>query len=109
MATTGSGILGGLPLDEYTKGCPPGWKENMKQYPFRLYLEKLRLWNRMTDCDEVAKGATIVGRLKGKAYTSAMKLKITRAVQEPDAAGNPQWAAKTNFCSQHRQLQQSRT
>lgn len=78
--------VGGLPLDEYTKSCPPGWKENVANYPYRRYLEKLRLWNRITDCEEHQKAATIVGRLKGKANTMAMKTKVTGVVQEVDPA-----------------------
>lgn len=77
--------LTGLPLDEYTKGTPPGWKEHLPKYPYRLYLEKLKLWNRITDVEEGGKGATIVGRLKGNAYTTAMKTKVTRQV--PDGLG----------------------
>ena len=67
MAADGRGI----PLDEYTKATPPGWKPHMQDYSLRLYLEKLRLWLRTTDIgtgDPAKVGPTVVGRLRGAAY-----------------------------------------
>ena len=68
----------GLPLDEYSKSVPPGWKPHQHSYPLRLYLEKLRLWLRIADMDQGAIGPTVVGRLKGAAYRVAMKIRSTR-------------------------------
>lgn len=79
---------GGIPLDEYTKSVPPGWREDVDNYPFRTYLEKLRLWNRITDVNDNDKGATIVGRLKSDAYKTAMATKIQR-VQNLEDPGRP--------------------
>ena len=66
-------------MDEYSKNVPPGWKENIPGYSFKLYLEKLRLWDRITNVGEAEKGPTIVGRLKGDAYQAAMGLSVVRA------------------------------
>ena len=77
MAADGRGI----PLDEYTKATPPGWKPHMQDYSLRLYLEKLRLWLRTTDLGEgnYAKiGPTVVGRLRGAAYRVVMKMRVPR-------------------------------
>ena len=68
----------GIPLDEFTKGCPPGWSPHLVQYPLKLYREKLRLWLRTTDVAEEAVGPTIVGRLKGAAYRLALKVRVPR-------------------------------
>ena len=68
----------GLPLEEYSKSVPPGWKPHQHSYPLRLYLEKLRLWLRVVDMDQGAIGPTVVGRLKGAAYRVAMKIRSTR-------------------------------
>ena len=85
MATVAS--VGGLPLDEFSKSTPPGWRNGLKDNTFRLYLEKLRLWNRMTDVAEGNKGVTIAGRLKGRAYKTALKLKIQRVREDPNNPG----------------------
>ena len=68
----------GLPLEEYSKFVPPGWKPHQHSYPLRLYLEKLRLWLRVADMDQGAIGPTVVGRLKGAAYRVAMKVRSQR-------------------------------
>ena len=71
----------GIPLDEYTKATPPGWKPHMQDYSLRLYLEKLRLWLRTTDIgtgDPAKVGPTVVGRLRGAAYRVVMKMRIPR-------------------------------
>eukprot|EP00959_Pyramimonas_sp_CCMP1952_P316375 6621781-Pyramimonas_sp.AAC.1 len=40
---------GGLGLEDFTKNVPPGWKPNARGYTFRKYMQKLRLWWRITD------------------------------------------------------------
>ena len=94
----------GTPLDEYTKVTPPGWAPHMQNYPLRLYLEKLRLWLRITDLQDRTKiGPTIVGRLTGAAYRLVMKMRLVRqnrrvltgdeavaAFQEPEIPADPQ-------------------
>ena len=61
-------VTPGLPIDEYNKTVPPGWKEKTPGHPFRLYMATLRLWNRVTDVADDAKAALSVGRLKGQAH-----------------------------------------
>jgi hypothetical protein len=43
------GDSSGLPLESYTKTTPPGWQTGHVHYPFIRYLERLRLWYRLTD------------------------------------------------------------
>ena len=78
--------VGGIPLDEYSKTVPPGWRENIDGYPFKTYIEKLRLWHRITEYQDHEKGPIIVGRLKGGAYKYAVRTSISRVreVQNPD-------------------------
>ena len=71
----------GIPLGEYTKATPPGWKPHMSDYSLRPYLEKLRLWIRTTDLgqgDQSKIGPTVVGRLRGAAYRVVMKMRLPR-------------------------------
>ena len=65
---------GGIPLDEWTKGCPPGWQPGLDWYPLKLYLDKLKLWWRVTPEPEEAIGPIVAGRLKKGAQTLALKL-----------------------------------
>ena len=73
-----SGDLRGIPLDEYTRQCPPGWRPYVRNYTLNTYEEKLRLWMRMTDIPADCQGSVIVGRLKGSAYRIAMKIRLRR-------------------------------
>jgi hypothetical protein len=68
---------GGLALDQSTATCPPGWQPGMKNYAFRRYQERLRLWNRITTLQAIQVGPSITGRLKGRPYNIAMKLRHT--------------------------------
>ena len=61
------GDVRGLPLDEYSRSVPPGWKPHLNSYPLKDYNDKLKLWLRMTDIETVQVGPTLVGRLKGAA------------------------------------------
>ena len=63
-----------MPLDEYTKTCPPGWSPHQGNYPLRLYMERMNLWLIITDLDHRKVGPTVVGRLKLAAYRLAMKI-----------------------------------
>ena len=66
----------GLQLDQYTKGTPPGWRPNLAHYPYKRYLERLRLWYRMTDLSAEQVGPAVAGRLQGRPFNQAMKLRI---------------------------------
>ena len=70
--------LRGIPLDEYTRQCPPGWRPYVRSYSLITYEEKLRLWMRMTDIPGDCQGSVVVGRLKGSAYRIAMKIRLRR-------------------------------
>ena len=68
----------GLPLESYTKGCPPGWRPGLSHYPFRLYVQRVRLWYRLTDLPAEAAGPAAIGRLSGRPYSLVLEtLRIT--------------------------------
>eukprot|EP00959_Pyramimonas_sp_CCMP1952_P092484 1935502-Pyramimonas_sp.AAC.1 len=70
---------GGLGLEDFTKNVPPGWKPNVRGYTFRKYMQKLRLWWRITDeMSEERIGPLIVSRLKGPPFSQAMSYTIIR-------------------------------
>ena len=71
-------LTGGLPLDEFTKSTPPGWRPGVNKYPFRKYQQKLRLWWRQTDVSESQAGPSIAGRLQGSAFQIANRLRASR-------------------------------
>ena len=67
----------GLPLEQYNKSSPPGWKTGIPKYTFRRYLERLRLWYRQTDLSSSQVGPAVAGRLIGRPFDDAMALTIT--------------------------------
>ena len=68
----------GTPLEAFTKSTPPGWDPGQSDtYPLRAYIERLRLFTRMTDLCGGQIGPAIAGRLKGRAFHLAMALTIT--------------------------------
>ena len=71
-------VTGGLPLDEFTKSTPPGWRPGLAKYPYRKYLQKLKLWWRQTDLSESQCGPAIAGRLQGGPFQIANRLRQTR-------------------------------
>ena len=82
----------GLPLDQYTKACPPGWRLGLHDYPLKRYLDLLRLWYRLTDFDKEQVGPAVAGRLVGRPFTLATEMTITRqdgTVLQGDAALAP--------------------
>ena len=64
----------GLPLDQYTKSVPPGWKPGLTWYPFKRFVEKFRLFYRLTDLDITQIGPAVAGRLQGRPEQLAMRL-----------------------------------
>ncbi len=82
--------VGGIPLDEYSKSVPPGWRGDIDTYAFKRYLERLKLWGRITDVAHNVKGAVVVGRLRSDAYKIAMGTKIRRVRMIENAAGVPE-------------------
>ena len=69
----------GLALEDFSKTIPPGWKPHIRGYTFRKYMQKLRLWWRITDEDREERiGPLIVSRLKSTPFTQAMSFSIRR-------------------------------
>ena len=64
----------GLPLQSFSKSAPPGWRSGLPKYPYRLYIQLLKLWWRQTDITEGAAGPTIAGRYKGTAFQVELKI-----------------------------------
>ena len=68
-----------IPLTEFTRSIPPGWKPGLHNYPFKQYTKLLRLWWRSKNIDEDPVAAIIVaGRLQGTAHRRALNFRITR-------------------------------
>ena len=74
-----------LSLEHMTPNMPPGWKPNVKRYPFRQYQEKLQEWDLMRDANMPwhKVGALIGSRLKGTASQFVRSLVFER-VSYPD-------------------------
>ena len=68
---------GGLQLDQYNKSTPPGWRPGLYHYPYRRFIERLRLWYRITDLNAEQVGPAVAGRLQGRPFNLAMSLTIT--------------------------------
>ena len=66
----------GLPLDQYTQTTPPGWKPFLTHYPFRRFVERLRLWYRLTNLEIAQIGTAVAGRLQGRPFNIAMSLTV---------------------------------
>ena len=65
---------GGLPLDEFNKNTPPGWKPGIEGYPLKHYLDLCSLWYKQHDGKDEEVGILLSGRLKGAAKQDAIKL-----------------------------------
>lgn len=74
-----SKLAGGIPLDEFSKSVPPGWRPGVDSYPLKLYLEKVKLWYKITDATDEQIGPLLAGRLKGNAEKMALKLQLPKA------------------------------
>ena len=74
-APTGSGAI---PLQEYRRDIPAGWRPGDASYPLRAYFDRLRLWYRICNLPDEAIGPTIAGRLYGRAHRVAMSLRVPR-------------------------------
>ena len=68
---------GGLPLESFNRSVPPGWKPYQQHYPYRRWLERLRLWYRQTDLDATQTGPAVASRLTGRPFNIAMATTIT--------------------------------
>ncbi len=72
---------------------PPMWSpERDKSYPFRLYVQDLRIWERSTDVPQERRGPCAALRLGGVAKQLARELDpdiLSLGRAHVDAAGNP--------------------
>eukprot|EP00435_Cladocopium_sp_Y103_P057978 s380_g20.t1 len=82
MAVPTAPSSGAIPLTEYRRDVPPGWQPGDSGYSLRSYLEKLRLWYRISSLDDELVGPVIAGRLYGRAHRVAVSLRVPR----PDGA-----------------------
>ena len=73
MAVPGQG---GVPLEEWRKDTPPGWKPGIESYPLKLFFSKLKLWYRCCEVPDEVVGPLIAGRLQGGAQRIALELKL---------------------------------
>eukprot|EP00974_Lingulodinium_polyedra_P029604 2852034-Lingulodinium_polyedra.AAC.1 len=78
MAVASDETRAGLPLYEFTRTLPPGWKPGIRDYSFKTYLTRLDLWWRITEFTEEQAGPMVASRLQGTAYTVAMNLRTAR-------------------------------
>ena len=67
---------GGLPLESFNRSVPPGWRPYQPHYPYRRYLERLRLWYRQTDLGVGQLGPAVAARLQGRPFNLAMALQV---------------------------------
>ena len=71
-----------MPLDESTRNVPPGWKPGLDWYPYRLYVEKVRVWHRTAEFNEEELGPILTQRLEGGALRVALTLRVPLPPQE---------------------------
>ncbi|CAE8585305.1 unnamed protein product, partial [Polarella glacialis] len=76
----GQSYGGGLPLSEFNKLVPPGWRPGIPGYPIKLFFERLKLWYRVTDNAEAQLGILVAGRLQGAPQKIALRLRLPRPV-----------------------------
>ncbi|CAE8738763.1 unnamed protein product, partial [Polarella glacialis] len=76
----GQSYGGGLPLSEFNKLVPPGWRPGIPGYPIKLFFERLKLWYRVTDNAEAQLGILVAGRLQGATQKIALRLRLPRPV-----------------------------
>ncbi|CAE8584269.1 unnamed protein product, partial [Polarella glacialis] len=76
----GQSYGGGLPLSEFNKLVPPGWRPGIPGYPINLFFERLKLWYRVTDNAEAQLGILVAGRLQGAPQKIALRLRLPRPV-----------------------------
>ncbi|CAE8709789.1 unnamed protein product, partial [Polarella glacialis] len=79
----GQSFGGGLPLGDFNKQIPPGWRPGIPNYPIKLYFERLKLWHCVTENAEAQLGVLIASRLQGVPQKIALRLRLPR----PAAAG----------------------
>ena len=68
-----------LPLEEFTRAIPPGWRPGLHRYPYQQYKENLKLWWRSRNVAENDIAAVLVAaRLQGLPRRRAMEFRVER-------------------------------
>ena len=68
-----------LPLEEFTRAIPPGWRPGLRRYPYQQYKENLKLWWRSRNVVENDIAAVLVAaRLQGLPRKRAMEFRVER-------------------------------
>ena len=65
-------------MTEFRRDIPPGWMPGLADYPFKLYLDKLKMWYRLYDGADETVGPLVAGRLQGRAHQLALKFRLAR-------------------------------
>eukprot|EP00435_Cladocopium_sp_Y103_P026047 s1176_g6.t1 len=65
-----------IPLDEYRRDVPPGWRPGQLDYPLKLYLERVRMWYDIYESPDEYVGPLLAGRLRGRAQQIALTLRL---------------------------------
>ena len=69
---------GTAPLQEYRRDIPPERTPENPSYPQKVYLEKLRLWYRNANVEDLMIDPLIAGRAYGRASKLAMACRVPR-------------------------------
>ena len=79
MAWEAQGRASLLPLEEFTRSTPPGWKPGQYKYTFKQYQQNLKLWWRSKNVDDNGVAAILVAsRLQGLPRKRALNFRIVR-------------------------------
>ena len=68
--------LAALPLEQFNTTTPPGWRPHLQNYTYRRFLERLRLWYRLTTLLPEQLGPAVTSRLQGRPYDLATSLRL---------------------------------
>ena len=75
---TNADYVSNIPLHEFNRQVPPGWRPNMPSYPFRLYMTRMALWYRITTLTATEQGAIVATIQQGTPFNIATTLILTR-------------------------------
>ena len=68
-----------MPLEEFTRAIPLGWRPGLHRYPYQQYKENLKLWWRSRNVVENDIAAVLVAaRLQGLPRRRAMEFRVER-------------------------------
>ena len=68
-----------IPLDEFTRSIPPGWKPGLHRYSFKQYTQLIKLWWRSRNVEDDGVAAILIAsRLQGLPRRRALNFRVTR-------------------------------